>query len=531
MKTTHTFFSIRVSACFLALAFSVVCLPTKAQTKTLRFVPQSSLTILDPIWSTGYVTRNHAYMIYDTLFSTDSKGGIKPQMVDQWHTSKDGKTWTFKLRPSLEFHDGKPVTSDDVIASLKRWSTRDSLGIILAKFIDRYEVVDDNTWRIHLNEPCGIMLDALGKPSSNVPFIMPARIANTSGFEQIKETIGSGPFIFKSDEFKPNERAVYVKNSSYVPRTEPKDALAGGKRVLIDRIEWMTIRDPLTQYHALTKGEVDWVEQPNFEHASSYRTQTDVVFHELSSAGVQFVLRMNHLHPPFNDVRIRQAAMVALGQFDFLKTQIAVPGLYRFCKSIYPCDSPLVSDETGIYTGTANPVTAAQMLKAAGYDGTPIVLLRSSDPPVVSKIPLVARNQLEAAGFKVDMQQMDWAALTARRAKKEIPEQGGWNVFLTSFVSSDIANPLTSPMLNAQGQAGWLGWQNEPRIEALKHQYARANSLAKKLEIAKQLQLVALDTVSYVPLGMYSRTTAYRKGIKGVEHNAGVHVFWSVSKE
>jgi peptide/nickel transport system substrate-binding protein len=515
----------------LALSLLATWSACFAQTKTLRFVPQASLVILDPVWSTGYVTRNHAYMIYDTLFAMNSKGEIKPQMVDKWRTSKDGKTWTFTLRPSLEFHDGKPVTSEDVIASLKRWSTRDALGVIWAKFIDRYEVVDSNTWRIFLNEPCGIMLDALGKPSSNVPFIMPARMANASGFEQIKDTVGSGPFIFKQDEFKPNERAIYVKNQRYVPRPEPKDGLAGGKRVLLDRVEWVMIRDPQTQFHALTMGEVDWVEQPNFEHASTYRTRPDVVFHELSSAGVQFMLRMNHLHPPFNDVRIRRAAMMALGQIEFLKTQIGVPGLYRFCKSIYPCDSPLASDETGDYTGTANPLKAAQMLKDAGYDDTPIVLLRPSDQAVVSKIPLVAKNQLEAAGFKVDMQQMDWATLLARRAKKELPSQGGWNIFLTSFVSSDIANPLTMPMLNAQGDKGWLGWQNEPRIEALKQKYARTNNLAQKQQIAKQLQHVALETVSYVPLGMYSRTTAYRKGIKGVEHNAGVHVFWDVRKE
>jgi peptide/nickel transport system substrate-binding protein len=502
-----------------------------AQVNVLRFVPQASLTVLDPIWSTNYVTRSHGYLVYDTLFATDSKGNIQPQMVNTWQISKDRKIWTFTLRRGLAFHDGSPVTSEDVIASLKRWASRDALGTIWAKFIDRYEVVNANTWRIVLVEPCGIMFDALGKPSSNVPFIMPAHVARTSGYEQIKDIVGSGPFIFKSDEFKPNERAVYVKNLRYRPRNEPKDGLAGGKRVLVDRVEWVMIRDPQTQFNALTVGEVDWVEQPNFEHAASYRTQPQVVYHELSSAGVQIMLRFNHLHPPFNDVRIRRAAMTALGQLDFLKTQIAVPGLYRFCKSIYPCDSPLASDETGAFTGEANAQMAAQMLKAAGYDGTPIVLLRSTDPAVVSKLPLVARQQLETAGFKVDMQQMDWAALTARRTKKDPPNQGGWNIFLTSFVASDIANPLTIPMLNAQGDTGWLGWQYEPKIEALKQQYARATRLSQKKGIAQNIQLTALATASYVPLGMYSRTTAYRKNIHGVAHNAGVHVFWGISKD
>ncbi|MFN4897969.1 MAG: ABC transporter substrate-binding protein, partial [Burkholderiales bacterium] len=121
-----------------------------ANNKVLRFVPHANLTVLDPIWTTAYVTRNHAYMIYDTLFTEDAKGQIKPQMVDSYQVSKDEKTWTFKLRSGLEFHDGKPVTSEDVVASLKRWASRDAMGGILNTFIDRYETPDASTFRMVL---------------------------------------------------------------------------------------------------------------------------------------------------------------------------------------------------------------------------------------------------------------------------------------------------------------------------------------------------------------------------------------------
>jgi peptide/nickel transport system substrate-binding protein len=186
--------------------------------KVFRFVPHANLAVLDPIWTTAYVTRNHAYMIYDTLFSEDAQGNIKPQMVDTYTNSPDRKTWTFKLRAGLEFHDGKPVTSEDVVASLKRWASRDAMGGILNTFIDRYETPDASTFRMVLKEPSGIVIDALGKASSNVPFIMPARIAATPGAEQIKEHIGSGPFIFKADEFKPGALAVYTRNTKYKSR-------------------------------------------------------------------------------------------------------------------------------------------------------------------------------------------------------------------------------------------------------------------------------------------------------------------------
>jgi peptide/nickel transport system substrate-binding protein len=233
------------------LATTAVAQNTVPPNKVFRFVPHTNLAVLDPIWTTAYVTRNHGYMIYDTLFSEDGKGKVQPQMVQSYTTSKDGKQWTFKLRPGLAFHDGKPVTSEDVVASLKRWSSRDAMGSVLFGFIERLETPDANTFRFVLKEPCAIVIEALGKASSNVPFIMPARIAATPGTEQIKEHIGSGPFIFKADEFKPGSMAVYERNTKYVSRSEPPSGLAGGRPVHFDRVEWVIIRDPQTQFNAI----------------------------------------------------------------------------------------------------------------------------------------------------------------------------------------------------------------------------------------------------------------------------------------
>src|SRR5881392_1607160 len=118
------------------LAFAGAAQP---QDKVLRIVPHSNLNILDPIWTTQYMARNHGYMIYDTLFGTDEKNNVKPQMVESWTESPDHRLWTFKLRKGLEFHDGKPVTSEDVVASLTRWGKRDAMGVVLFTFIDRMD--------------------------------------------------------------------------------------------------------------------------------------------------------------------------------------------------------------------------------------------------------------------------------------------------------------------------------------------------------------------------------------------------------
>jgi len=345
------------------LGATAVAQNTLPANKVFRFVPHANLAVLDPIWTTAYVTRNHAYMIYDTLFSEDAKGNIQPQMVQSFTTAKDGKTWTFKLRAGLEFHDGKPVTSEDVAASLKRWASRDAMGGILFGFIEKIETPDANTFRFIMKEPCAIVLDALGKASSNVPFIMPARIAATPGTEQIKEHIGSGPFMFKVDEFKPGSVAVYVRNPKYVSRKEAPSGLAGGRPVNFERVEWVIIRDPQTQFNALQAGEVDMVEQPSFEQYESLKKTAGVKVDDFSPAGYQFVMRFNHLHAPFNNVKIRQAAMLAVGQQAFINTQVGIPDLVRPCKSIYPCGTPLADESTSYFTGVANAAKARELLK------------------------------------------------------------------------------------------------------------------------------------------------------------------------
>jgi peptide/nickel transport system substrate-binding protein len=207
---------------------------------------------------------------------------------------------------------------------------------------------------------------------------------------------------------------------------------------------------------------------------------------------------------------------------------VGTPGMYKYCRSMYPCGTPFASDNTGIYTGIANPQKAAQMLKEAGYDGTPVLLMRPTDLAAIAKLPLVAKQQLEAAGFKVDMQQMDWATLLARRSKKDAPKDGGWNAFMTAWTAGDILNPLTMAMMNTAGDKGWFGWQDDKEIDELKVKFAQASSDADKKKIAEQIQLRAMETATHVQLGQYSNPAAMRKSVNGLLA-AGAQVYWNVS--
>lgn len=502
-----------------------------AQSNVLRIVPHSNLAILDPIWTTAYMSRNHGYMIYDTLFGTDADARIRPQMVESWTESPDKRLWTFKLRKGLEFHDGKPVTGEDVIASLQRWGKRDAMGSALMQFVLRMDSPQPDTFRIFLNEANGFMLEALGKPSSNVPFIMPRRIAETDAFKQIEEHIGSGPFIFKRDEFKPGDKAVYVKNPRYVPRSEPPSGSAGGKHVYVDRVEWnLALRDAQAQVSALKKGEVDIIENLPFDHYEAVKADPNLQIPAISTRGLQYMARFNHLHKPFDNPKVRQAAIAAMTQEPFLKAQVGVKSLYKTCASMFVCGTPYGSTAGSDIQAKSNMKKAQELLKASGYDGTPIVILKPTDLASIQKLPDVAAQQLRQAGFKVDLQAMDWQTLVGRRAKKDAPDKGGWHMFLTAWQAFDVWSPIANPTMDTRGdKSGWFGWASDDKMQAIRNEFMRATDDATKKKLADQLHARAFEIGTHAPLGEYDQPTAATRNISGWFVTNG-NIYWNLKK-
>jgi peptide/nickel transport system substrate-binding protein len=490
---------------------------SQAQNNVLKVVPHSNLAVLDPIWTTAYMSRNHGYMIYDTLFGTDETAKIKPQMVDSWTVSPDNRLWTFKLRPGLEFHDGKAVTSEDVVASLTRWGKRDSMGSALMSFVDRIDNPTPDTFRIFLREACGFVLEALGKPSSSVPFIMPKRIADTDPFKQIEEHIGSGPFIFKRDEFKPGDKAVYLKNPKYVPRKEPASGSAGGKVVYIDRVEWnLALRDAQAQVNALKNGEVDIIEQLSFDHYDTVKADATLQLPLTDKFGLQYMARFNHLHKPFDNPKVRQAAIAAFSQEAFLKAQVGVKDLYKTCPAMFVCNTPFGTATGSDVQSKSNMKKAQELLKASGYDGTPIVIMKPTDLAAIQKLPDVAAQLLRQAGFKVDLQAMDWQTLVGRRAKKDPPDKGGWHLFLTAWQAFDVWNPIGNAAMDSRGEKStWFGWATDEKMVDIRNQFMRATDEPSKKKLAEALQVRAFEVGTHAPLGEFVAPMAARKNITG----------------
>jgi len=501
---------------------------TTAQAQTINAVMHAPLRALDPVISTAYILRNYGYMVYDTLLAQDASNAIQPQMAS-WKVSPDGKTYTFTLRDGLKWHDGTPVTAADCVASLQRWSKADKLGQLMASMLTEMKTTGDKSFDMTFNVPTDIALRALSKPSGVAPFMMQASAAAAPIGQPITSTIGSGPFKFNAAEYKPGVQAVFDKYTDYVPRSEPASGLAGGKVVKVDRVKWITMPDAMTAVTALMGGEVDFIEQTPHDLLPMLEGNADYTLSVYKKQGSQNLARLNFTQPPFDNLKIRQAALLALGQKPLLDAQVGNAKMYSTCAAVFGCGSTYASDTGKDKIIEAQPDKAKALLKEAGYDNTPIVLLHATDLINLSPMGPVFAQQLRNGGFNVQMLSMDWATVTARRASKAAPSAGGWNVFSTTNVLPDVADPLGFIGVAAGGDSAWFGWPNVPAIEEARGKMARTSDPAEAKKLAEEIQRQVIDQVVMIPMGEFTNVTSKRKVI-GNQLDAAAPVFWNMTK-
>jgi peptide/nickel transport system substrate-binding protein len=381
-----------------------------------------------------------------------------------------------------------------------------------------------------LKSPTGLVLFALGKPSSNVPFMMPKRVAETDPNTQISDFTGSGPFVFKREEWKPGDKAVYVKFDKYKPRSEPASGLAGGKVVKVDRVEWLAIADQQQAVNALLGGELDYLEQPPHDLIPLIKADKSIKLVDYNPLGLQYTLRPNHSMKPFDNPKVRQALLYALNQKDFLEATIGNPEYYKECKALFVCGTAYATEAgmEGLLQSNFNK--SRELLKEAGYDGTPIVLLHSTDLQALTNLAPVAKQLLEKGGFKVDMQSMDWQTVVSRRTRKVPAAEGGWNLMLTSWVSADILNPVMTGFVNASCDKAAFGWPCDAEMEKLRDDFARETDPAKQKAIVEAVQKRQREVVTHVHLGQYYVPIGTRGNVSGIL-TAAAPVFWNIEKK
>ena len=525
---------LRLLAAAAVLAFLVpaIAWTQTAPQKTLRFIPQADLRSIDPIWTTAYVTRNFGYLVFDTLFALDKDFKPQPQMVDRWSASDDKLTYRFILRDGLKWHDGQPVRAADCVASIERWGKRDTLGQKLMEAVGEMQAVDDRTFTIKLKSPFPLILDALGKLSSNVPFMMPERLAKTDAYQQIPEAIGSGPFKFVKEEWEPGHKAVFVRNADYVPREEAPSFASGGKVAKVDRVEWLYIPDTATAAGALNAGEVDWYEQPPADLVPLFAANKDITVTTVDPLGNHGILRFNHIQPPFNNLKLREAVLNLVDQKDYMGAAAGDPKYWKTCAALFGCGTPFETNAgADALLNGPNPAKAKQLIQESGYKGEKIVLLSATDQPIVQGQALVTLDALRRAGLNVELQASDWGTLITRRTSKEPIEKGGWSIFHTWTSAPDFFSPAVNLPLRSNGEKAWFGWPSDPKIEELIDAWFKAPDFAAQKKLAADIQVEAYtNDIPYLPTGQFVVPTAFRKNLDGIIV-APVVFLWNVEKK
>jgi peptide/nickel transport system substrate-binding protein len=339
--------------------------------------------------------------------------------------------------------------------------------------------------------------------------------------------VGSGPFKFVKDEWQPGNQVVYVQNPDYLPRDEAPSGSTGGKKVYVDKVIWRYIPDHSDAADALAAGEIDWWENPPLDFIPKIEQNPALRTFLFDPLGTQGWLRPNHLHPPFNNKKAREALLHMMDQVTYLHWAHGQSKYYRPCYSVFGCASPYAS-QIGAEPIMSHDLTRArQLVKESGYDGRPVVVIHPTDIYFINAAAIVTRQRLESIGFKVILKQMDWSTNVAVRARKVPPDKGGWNVLHSWWVSADLINPAVHFGVSGAGAGAWFGWPDVPSLEKLTTDWVRASDQAKRKQIADEIQKAALGEVTYVPWGEWFQPTAFRKEVEGILKFVAP-VFWNV---
>ncbi len=435
-------------------------LPRAADSRVLRFVPQANLANLDPIWGTQYVVRNAGLLIWDTLYGVDSTLTPKPQMAEGHVVEDDFKTWTIKLRPGLTFHDNTPVLARDAVASLKRWMARDQMGQLIFARLDALEAVDDRTLRFKLSKPFQRLPFALGKNNSPMALIMPERIAATDPFKQIPDFIGSGPMKFARTNGCRDRR----RRSTGFPRICRAARRRTGSRAASGSISTVSsgtscpIRRPPRRRCRTARSIGGRRRSPIWSRCCA-KTPTCASTSPIRSA-ISAPFASTICIRPSTTCAPAAAILFAASQEDWMRATVGEDdALWKPCPGFFTPGTALYTEDGGEpLKGARRYDEAKRLLGQSGYNGEKVVMLVAQDQAVLKAQGDVSADMMKRIGINVDYVALDWGTVGSRRAKKEPPSQGGWNIFHSWHAGADCVNPAPYTALATTGDKAWFGW-------------------------------------------------------------------------
>jgi peptide/nickel transport system substrate-binding protein len=275
------------------------------------------------------------------------------------------------------------------------------------------------------------------------------------------------------------------------------------------------IPDGGTAAAALRTGEIDWIEYPLPDLVPVLERDRNTQTQIYDPNGFLGFLRFNHLHPPFNDVRVRRAIRDVIVQSDFMSA-VALQGDWQECHAMFPCGLPGVVEFPPAARGEAAMERARVALREAGYAGEPIIHINPSDFPAVTQQGRLTVELMRKLGVNIQPIEADWATILARRANRNAPAQGGWHLHNTNGPAATIANPAVSFAIRMNGQAAWPGWPTDADAEAQVEAWINADDQAAQDAAMRRLQEITWESLPFAPTGLFRLRTAFRRDLTGV---------------
>jgi peptide/nickel transport system substrate-binding protein len=467
---------------------------------------------LDGHTTTAVITREIAINMFEGLYALDARYQPVPLLAEGHEVLDGGKRYAIRLRKDVKFHNGKPLTSADVVASLKRWGTTASTGKATFKVVEAVEAKGPNAIEIRLKEPSGSLLTVLAQvDSAAVIYSKDAIDAAADG--QLKEFVGTGPFRFV--EHKPDRHIKLARFDGYAARAEPPSGLAGRRTAFVDEILFMPVPDYATRQAGMVTGEYDYIQQvkpDQYERMKASPGVETVVVKPYGWATIVFNLKQGLM----TDLKLRQAVQAVLDVEPMMLAGLGHKDFYRLDPGLFFQELPWHSKIGAAAYNQRDKDKARRLLREAGYTGQPMRWIVTTEYEHHYKPAVVAKSQLEEVGFKIDLQVSDWATVVQRRNKPEL-----WDAFSTAFTF--VPEPTTS----AQVLCEWPGWWCSPDKDQLLQAMGRELDFKKRYAMWEKVQTMFYAEVPRIKIGDYFRLDARRKDVLGYEPGPYMH-FWNV---
>jgi peptide/nickel transport system substrate-binding protein len=468
---------------------------------------------LDLHTTTAVITQEITWHVYETLFTYDRHFNPIPMLAEGYTVADGGRRYTIKLRQGVRFHNGKEMTSADVVPSLRRWGKLATPGKAVFKGVEAVEAKGPYEVVIHLKEPSAVLLDGLARPN-NAAAIYPKEVIDAAGEAQVREFIGTGPYRFV--EHKPDRHIRVARFKDYVARADAPDGYGGRRTAYADEILFMPVPEVTVRLSGVETGEYHYGQQIKQDQYDRVRTMREVDAQVIKPANWSTAV-MNHKQGLMTDRRIRQAFQAALDMEPIMAAGFGHKDFYRVDGSIMFVEQPQWHSKAGgdLYN-QKNRAKAQRLLRDAAYAGQPVRWVTTREYEWMYKNALVAKQQLEDTGFKIDLQVVDWATLVQRRNKPEL-----WDVFSTGF--SFTADPALATSL----QCNWPGWwcldEKDRAMEAL----ARETDPKKRRVLVERAQQLFYEDVGRIKFGDSFSLAAVRKEVRNLRAVPWL-AFWNV---